>query len=131
MFLMWNRGKRSVALNLKHDEGREIARNLVRGADVLVENYRPGAADEIGIGYEAVSRLNPRLIYCSVSGFGPDGPWAQAPATDPVIQAMSGVMSVTGERGGDPILVGVPIADFTAAMLAVQDSPRARVRDPR
>jgi crotonobetainyl-CoA:carnitine CoA-transferase CaiB-like acyl-CoA transferase len=120
MFLMWNRGKRSVAVDLRSPEMLEIVRTLLDGADVVVENYRPGVADEIGIGYEALRARNPRLIYCSVSAFGPTGPFASYPGTDPVIQAMSGVMSLTGERDGGPVLAGVPIADFTGAMLLVQ-----------
>ena len=120
LFLLWNRGKRSLALNLRRSEGLEIAHRLIGGADVLFENFRPGVADEIGIGYDAVSKLNPRLVYCSISGFGQSGPMASAPATDPIIQAMSGVMSVTGEAGREQVLVGVPIADFTGALLAVQ-----------
>ena len=120
LFLLWNRGKRSLALNLRTDEGLDIARRVIARADILLENFRPGVADEIGIGYEAVSEINPRLVYCSISGFGQDGPMATAPATDPIIQAMSGVMSVTGEAGRERVLVGVPIADFTGALLAVQ-----------
>jgi len=120
LFLMWNRGKRSVALDLRDGRALEAVRRLIADADVLVENYRPGVAESIGIGYDAMSALNRRLIYCSVSAFGPDGPYAEFPGTDPVVQAMSGVMSVTGECGGGPILTGVPIADFTGAMVAVQ-----------
>jgi formyl-CoA transferase/CoA:oxalate CoA-transferase len=120
MFLMWNRGKRSIALNLRTDAGMDVVKRLVARADVVVENYRTGVADEIGIGYEALSDINPRLLYCSVTAFGSEGPMATLPGTDPVVQAMSGVMSVTGERDGNPVLVGVPIADFTGAMLLVQ-----------
>jgi crotonobetainyl-CoA:carnitine CoA-transferase CaiB-like acyl-CoA transferase len=120
IFLQWNRGKRSVALDLRKPEAIEVIRRLVVDCDVLVENYRPGVASEIGIGYEAMSALNPRLIYTSVSAFGPTGPMAPYPGTDPVVQAVSGVMSVTGEPDGGPLLVGVPIADFTGAMLCAQ-----------
>ncbi len=120
LFLLWNRGKRSVALDLRTGEGLDIARRLIADADVMFENFRPGVADAIGSGYDAVSEINPRLIYCSISGFGQEGPMATAPATDPIIQAMSGVMSVTGEAGRERVLVGVPIADFTGALLAVQ-----------
>ena len=120
VFLMWNRGKRSVALDLRAPEGLEVVRRMAARADVLVENYRPGVADEIGIGWEALSAINPRLIHVSVSAFGPRGPLAPYPGTDPVIQAWSGVMSVTGEPDGGPLLVGVPIADYTGSMLAVQ-----------
>jgi crotonobetainyl-CoA:carnitine CoA-transferase CaiB-like acyl-CoA transferase len=120
VFLMWNRGKRSIAVDLRRPEGLDLVRRLAAEADVVVENYRPGVADEIGIGYEALRSINPRLVYVSVSAFGPRGPLAPFPGTDPVIQAWSGVMSVTGEPDGGPLLVGVPIADYTGAMLAVQ-----------
>ena len=120
IFLQWNRSKRSLAIDLRQPEALEIVLRLVDDADVVVENYRPGVADEIGIGYEALIRRNPRLVYCSLSAFGQDGPYAGAPGTDPVIQAMSGIMSLTGETDGDPLLVGVPVADFTGAMMVIQ-----------
>jgi formyl-CoA transferase/CoA:oxalate CoA-transferase len=118
-YLMWNRGKRSLALNMRDPQALSIIRRLVKDADVVVENFKPGVADKIGIGYDNLSEINPRLIYVSISAFG-NGSLAQYPGTDPVVQAMSGVMSVTGERGGAPVLVGVPIADFTAAMAGAQ-----------
>lgn len=120
LFLMWNRGKRSLAVDLRSDRGRAAVLRLVEGADVVVENYRPGVADAIGIGYDALSTRNPRIIHCSVSAFGATGPLAPYPGTDPVVQAMSGVMSLTGEEDGGPVLVGAPIADFTGALLLVQ-----------
>lgn len=120
VFLMWNRGKRSLAVDMRRPEGLETVQRLIDQADVVVENYRPGVADEIGIGYEAMAARNPRLVYVAVSAFGPTGPLAPYPGTDPVIQAWSGVMSVTGETDGGPLLVGVPVADYTGAMLAVQ-----------
>lgn len=120
LFLVWNRSKRSLALDMRKHEAGEIMRRLVGRADILAENFRPGVAEEIGIGYEAMSKLNPRLVYLSVSAFGQHGPYAQFPGTDPVVQAMSGVMSVTGEPDRDPVLVGIPVADFTSAMVAVQ-----------
>jgi crotonobetainyl-CoA:carnitine CoA-transferase CaiB-like acyl-CoA transferase len=120
VFLMWNRGKRSLALDLRRPEGLAVVHRLVEQADVLVENYRPGVAADIGIGYETLSAINPRLVYVSVSAFGPRGPLAPFPGTDPVIQATSGVMSVTGEPDGGPLLIGVPVADYTGAMLCVQ-----------
>lgn len=118
-FLMWNRGKRSLALDLRRPESREIVRRLATTADVLFENYKPGTAERMGIGYNDLKDLNPGLIYISLSAFG-RGPLEPFPGTDPVVQAMSGVMSVTGEAGGPPILVGVPMADFTAAMTGAQ-----------
>jgi crotonobetainyl-CoA:carnitine CoA-transferase CaiB-like acyl-CoA transferase len=118
-YLMWNRGKRSLALDMRNPESLPIIHRLVKDADVLVENFKPGVADKIGIGYESLSAMNPRLIYVSISAFG-NGSLAEYPGTDPVVQAMSGVMAVTGESDGPPILVGVPIADFTAAMAGAQ-----------
>jgi formyl-CoA transferase/CoA:oxalate CoA-transferase len=118
-YLMWNRGKRSLPLDLRQPEAVEIVRRLAAKADVVVENYRPGVAEDIGLGYERLSALNPRLIYISLSAFG-RGPLAPLPGTDPVVQAVSGVMSVTGEPDGTPVLVGIPIADFTGAMMLTQ-----------
>ena len=120
MFLLWNRGKRSLAVDFRQPAGMEVIRRLVASADVLIENYRPGVAEKIGIGYPAMAEVNPRLIYCSVSAFGPQGVLRDAPGTDPVVQAMSGVMSVTGEPDRAAVLVGVPVADHTGAMQAVQ-----------
>jgi crotonobetainyl-CoA:carnitine CoA-transferase CaiB-like acyl-CoA transferase len=120
LFLNWNRGKRSIALDLRRPEAIEAIERLVPGADVVVENYRPGQADKIGIGYEKLAAINEGIIYCSISAFGPEGPLAPYPGTDPVVQAASGVVSVTGEPDRGPSLVGVPIADFTGAMLCVQ-----------
>jgi formyl-CoA transferase/CoA:oxalate CoA-transferase len=118
-FLMWNRGKRSVALDLRRPEAIEVVQRLAVDADVLVENYKPGVAERIGIGYDALAALNPRLVYVSLSAFG-RGPLEPFPGTDPVVQAVSGVMAVTGEQDGDPVLVGVPIADFTGSMMVGQ-----------
>ena len=118
-YLMWNRGKRSLALDMRSPEAIEAIRRLAADADILVENYRPGVAEEIGIGYDQLAELNPRLIYISLSAFG-RGPLEPFPGTDPVVQAMSGVMSVTGEADGKPLLVGIPIADFTGAMMVTQ-----------
>ena len=120
VFLQWNRSKRSICVDLRRPEGLEIARKIIATADILVENYRPGVTDRIGIGWEACRAINPRLVYCSVNAFGSVGPLADDPGTDPVIQARSGVMSLTGEPDGGPLLVGVPVADFTGAMTLVQ-----------
>ncbi|MFO1188386.1 MAG: CoA transferase [Alphaproteobacteria bacterium] len=119
-YLMWNRGKRSIALDLRKPEAIAIIHRLARDADIVIENYRPGVADKIGIGYEDLSRINPRIVYCSVSGFGQTGPLAGDPATDTVVQGMAGIMTTTGERGGAPVLVGVPVIDYSGASLAVQ-----------
>jgi formyl-CoA transferase/CoA:oxalate CoA-transferase len=131
LFLMWNRGKRSVAVDMRRPEGLDLVRRIAQTADVVVESYRPGVADKIGIGYDALSADNPGLVYCSLSAFGPSGPLAAAPGTDPVVQALSGVMSNTGEVDGDPLMVGVPIADFTGAhslAIAVLLGLQARAR---
>jgi formyl-CoA transferase/CoA:oxalate CoA-transferase len=120
LFLHWNHGKKSVAIDLHSREGVEIALKLAETADVVVENYRPGVAAEIGIGYEDIAAINPRAIYCSVSAYGQEGPWAHRPGTDPIVQAMSGIMYVTGEADGIPVRPGVPLADFVSAMVCVQ-----------
>lgn len=120
MFLIWNRSKRSLALDTRKGGAKEIVARLAAKADILAENFRPGVAEEMGIGYETMAALNPRLVYLSITAFGPNGPLAQYPGTDPVVQAMSGVMSITGEADGEPVLVGLPIADFSSAMVAFQ-----------
>ena len=120
MFLNWNHGKRSIAIDMRTPAGVKVALQLASQADVVVENYRPGVADAIGIGHQAVASLNPRAVYCSLSAYGQDGPWKDRPGTDPVVQAMSGVMFLTGESDGPPMRMGVPIADFTGAMTLFQ-----------
>jgi formyl-CoA transferase/CoA:oxalate CoA-transferase len=120
LFLIWNRGKRSLAIDMRNPAGKRAVRRLAEQADVLIENYRPGVADKIGLGYEVLAEANPGLIYIALSAFGSSGPWAEDPGTDPVVQAMSGVMSVTGEADGGPLLIGVPIADYAGAMTGAQ-----------
>jgi crotonobetainyl-CoA:carnitine CoA-transferase CaiB-like acyl-CoA transferase len=105
-------------LNLKHEQGKEILRQLIRQSDVLVENFRPGTLDGLGFGYEATHTLNPRLVYCSISGFGQTGPYAQRPGYDLIAQAEGGVMSLTGDPDGSPMKVGLSFADITAGMNA-------------
>ena len=118
-FLNMNRNKRSVALNLKSEAGKAVLLRLVKDADILVENYRPGAMKRLGLGYDVLSQVNPRLVYTSISGFGQTGPWADRPGFDLMAQAMSGVMSVTGYPGGKPVKAGVPVADIGCALFAV------------
>ncbi len=118
-FLNMNRNKRSVALNLKSDAGRELLLRMAKDADILIENYRPGAMKRLGLGYEVLKEVNPRLIYTSISGFGQTGPWADRPGFDLMAQAMSGVMSVTGYPGGPPVKAGVPVADIGCALFAI------------
>ena len=120
LFLVWNRGKRSIAIDMRSPQGLEVIHRLVETVDVVFTSYRPGVADDIGIGYEALSAINDQIVYVAVTAFGPDGPLAPYPGTDPVVQAMSGVMSVTGEPDSGPSLVGVPMADFTGAMVGAQ-----------
>ena len=118
-FIAYNHGKRSIAIDLRTPQGVDLVRRLARDADVVIENYRPGVADSIGIGYQALRDVNPRLIYCSISAFGTEGAWARQPATDPVIQAMAGLIWLTGHPG-DPVRVGVPIGDVMGAMMSMQ-----------
>jgi crotonobetainyl-CoA:carnitine CoA-transferase CaiB-like acyl-CoA transferase len=118
-FLALNRNKRSITLDLKTDADREVLYALVRTADVLVENGRPGVAERLGMGYETLRAINPRLVYASISGFGQSGPWAQRPGFDLIAQAMSGVLSATGLPGSEPVKTGVPVGDLGAALFAV------------
>jgi crotonobetainyl-CoA:carnitine CoA-transferase CaiB-like acyl-CoA transferase len=118
-FLNMNRNKRSIALNLKTAAARDVVLRLAKDADILLENYRPGAMRKLGLGYEDVRKVNPRLVYTSISGFGQNGPWADRPGFDLMAQAMSGVMSVTGYPGGPPVKCGVPVADIGCALFAV------------
>ncbi|MDT7570431.1 MAG: CoA:oxalate CoA-transferase [Actinomycetota bacterium] len=117
-FARVNRGKESIALDLKDPADLEVARRLIRRADVLVENYRPGVMDRLGLGWPDAQALNPRLVYCSVSGFGHTGPWRERPAYDAVVQGLSGIMAVTGSADGPPVKPGVPIADLSAGLYA-------------
>jgi crotonobetainyl-CoA:carnitine CoA-transferase CaiB-like acyl-CoA transferase len=117
-FASLNRNKRSVTLNLKDPADLQLLRTLASEADVLLENNRPGVMDRLGVGYAALSALNPRLVYCSISAYGQSGPRSQEGGFDLTIQAMSGIMSVTGEAGGAPVKCGVPLADFSAGLYA-------------
>ncbi|TKG71150.1 CaiB/BaiF CoA transferase family protein [Prauserella endophytica] len=115
-FLAVNRNKRSIALDLKSDRGREAFYRLVRDADVVVESFRPGVAAKLGVDYPSLKAVNERIVYASISGFGQTGPYAGRPGYDLIAQAMSGVMSVTGDAGGDPVKSGVPVADMSAGL---------------
>ena len=116
-FLSANRNKRSLALDLKRPEGQALFQRLARGADVVVENFRPGVMEALNIGYEAMSAQNPRIIYCAISGYGPDGPFANRPGLDNIIQGFAGLMTGTGFEGGEPTRVGIPIADLLTGLL--------------
>ena len=115
-FMSISRNKRSVTLDLK--KGKEVLQRLIERADVLAENFRPGAMDRLGFGYEQAKAINPRLVYCSISGFGQTGPRAKQPAFDQVLQGLGGIQSLTGPVGGPRSKVGVPIADIGAGMFA-------------
>jgi len=117
-FLNMNRNKRSITINLKSDAGKKILFELVKDADILVENYRPGVMKKLGVSYEVLSEINPRLVYASISGFGQSGPWADRPGFDLMAQAMSGVMAMTGHGDGRPVKAGVPVADIGCALFA-------------
>jgi len=119
-FMCCNRSKRSVAVNLRHPDAQGLVRELAKQADVLVENFRKGALDRFGLGYEALASLNPQLIYCSISGYGRTGPRAKEPGYDFAIQAESGLMAITGEPDGEPMKLGVAITDVVTGMNAVQ-----------
>lgn len=111
-----HRNKRSVTLNLKNPKGRELFLEMVRSADVVVENYRPNVKFKLGIDYESLKKVNPRIILSSVSGFGQDGPYKDRPGLDQIAQGLGGVMSVTGEPGRGPMRAGIPIADLTSGL---------------
>lgn len=115
-FLSLNRGKKSVTLNLATETGVELFLELVKTADILVQNFKPGTMEKMGLSYERVKEKNPRIIYVSGSGFGQDGPYASKPAFDVIIQAMGGIMSITGEEGGPPVRPGVSYGDIAAGL---------------
>jgi crotonobetainyl-CoA:carnitine CoA-transferase CaiB-like acyl-CoA transferase len=117
-FVSVNRSKRSIAVDLKHPQGVALVRALARAADVLIENFTPGTAERLGIGYPQIRALNPRLVYCSITGFGPDGPYRGRPGYDLVVSAIGGLMGITGERDGPPVKVGVAITDVCTGLSA-------------
>jgi crotonobetainyl-CoA:carnitine CoA-transferase CaiB-like acyl-CoA transferase len=119
-FLALNRSKKSVALDLKTAQGADALRRLIASADVLIENFRPGSLAELGFDYAAAAALNPRLIYCSISGYGQTGPASQLPGYDAVLQGEAGIMDMTGFPGGEPTRVGVAITDYLAGLYATQ-----------
>lgn len=113
-FLSFNRNKRSIAIDLKHPRGKEAALRIIDGADVLIENFRPGVMERLGLGYETLAERNPRLVYCASSGWGQTGPYVSRPGQDLLVQAVAGVGYLNGDADGPPQGVGVGIADFTA-----------------
>lgn len=118
LFLLLNRNKKSVALDLRSPAGRDIARDLAAKCDIIIENFRPGVMDRLGLGYAELSRINPRLIQVSVSGFGQESPMSGLPAYDLVIQALTGFMDLSGEPDGPPMMTGEAVADLTAGLFA-------------
>ena len=117
-FFSLNRSKRSIAIDLKKEDGRRIVRDLATKSDVVVENFAPGVGNRLGIDYRTLSALNPQLIYCSISGFGQTGPYRDKKAYDPILQAMSGLMSVTGPKNGEPVKCGTAVTDIVSAIFA-------------
>ncbi|MDX6218770.1 MAG: CoA:oxalate CoA-transferase, partial [Frankiales bacterium] len=117
-FARVNHGKESLAADLRDPEDLALVRRLVAAADVLVENFRPGVMDRLGLSYDECHALNPGLVYCSISGFGHTGPWSLRPAYDAVVQGMSGLMSITGSSDGPPVKPGSPVADLSAGLYA-------------
>jgi crotonobetainyl-CoA:carnitine CoA-transferase CaiB-like acyl-CoA transferase len=117
-FVNFNRNKRGIALDLKQPEGKEILLKMAKGADVFVENFAPGTVEKLGFGYEVLNRLNPRIVYCSISGFGQDGPYKDYPAYDPVVQAMSGIMETTGNPDRPPVRIRPALVDYASAVNA-------------
>ncbi|WP_374626787.1 CaiB/BaiF CoA transferase family protein [Pandoraea sp.] len=127
-FLAQNAGKRSVTVNLKSEAGKAIFHKLAASADVVIENFRPGVMDRLGVGYDDLRDINPRLVYCAISGFGQTGPLKDAPAYDQIVQGMSGVMSVTGDERSVPMRVGYPVADTLGGVTAAFAISAALVR---
>jgi CoA:oxalate CoA-transferase len=127
-FLAQNSGKRSVTIDLSMPDGKRVFRELVKGADVVVENFRPGVMTRLGLGYDDLKAINPSLIYCAISGFGQDGPMRFAPAYDQIVQGLSGLMSVSGDSDSAPLRVGYPIADTVGGLTAAFAITAALVR---
>jgi len=117
-FLSINRNKKSITLNLQSEKGKTILHKMAASCDILIENFRPGTAQRLGADYATLSKINPKLIYCSISGFGQDGPYRRKPSYDIVAQAMGGLMSLTGEKDRPPVKIGVAISDIFAGMFA-------------
>ena len=129
-YMSLNRGKKSITLNLKTEEAVKIVHELVSKCDVVLENFRPGVTKRLNVDYETLKTINPKIIYCSISSFGQTGPYAQWPGYDLIIQGMSGLMGITGEKGGGPMRIGVAIEDINAGLHAVISILSAlRVRD--
>jgi crotonobetainyl-CoA:carnitine CoA-transferase CaiB-like acyl-CoA transferase len=132
-FIGANAGKKSIVLDLKTPQGQEAARRLIATSDIMVENFRPGVVDRLGLGYDSIKQDNPGLIYCSISGYGQSGPMRDYPAIDQIIQSVSGLMGLSGEPDAGPMRVGFPIVDTYSALLAafaMQSAYIQKLRDP-
>jgi crotonobetainyl-CoA:carnitine CoA-transferase CaiB-like acyl-CoA transferase len=130
-YLLFNRNKRGIALDLKTPEAVEVVKRLVKGADVLVENFRTGTMESFGLGYDVLAAISPRLIYCSVSAFGRTGPRKDSPGYEALMQAFSGIMSITGEPGGQPVRAGVSFLDLTTGVLCALGISNAIIQRQR
>lgn len=130
-FLAQNAGKRSVTLDLKRDAGRQLFLRLLATADVVLENFRPGVMDRLGLGHARLQEIKPDLVYCAISGFGQDGPLRDNPAYDQIIQGFAGVMSITGDAASAPLRVGFPLADTLGGITAAFAIAAALVRRER
>jgi CoA:oxalate CoA-transferase len=118
-YISLNRNKKGLTLNLNSEKGKDIFYKLVKNADIVLENYRPGVTKKLGVDYERVKTINPRIIYCSITAYGPEGPYGKRPAYDLIIQALSGSMSMTGQEGTGPLRLGVPMGDLAGSMWAL------------
>lgn len=118
-YLSLNRNKRGIVLDLADERGAEIARELAAISDVVIQNFRPGVMERLGLGFEDLRAVAPGLVYCSISAFGDEGPWARRPANDIIMQSVSGLMGVTGEQGGGPVRIGAPVSDYSTGLFAL------------
>lgn len=118
-FVALNRNKKGIVVDLAKPEGADLARRLAAKSDIVVENFRPGVMQRLGLGFDDLKALRPGLIYCSISAFGATGPWSERPANDIIMQSVSGLMGITGEVGGGPVRIGAPIADFSSGLFAL------------
>jgi crotonobetainyl-CoA:carnitine CoA-transferase CaiB-like acyl-CoA transferase len=118
-YLSLNRNKRGIVLDLSDPRGAEIARELAALSDIVIQNFRPGVMDRLGLGYDDLRASSPGLVYCSISAFGDEGPWSRRPANDIIMQSVSGLMGVTGERDGGPVRIGAPVSDYSTGLFAL------------
>jgi crotonobetainyl-CoA:carnitine CoA-transferase CaiB-like acyl-CoA transferase len=132
-YVSLNRNKQGLVIDMATSAGADLVRKLASKCDIVVENFRPGVTERLGLGFEDLRKLRPHLIYASISAFGQDGPWAKRPANDIILQSVSGLMGITGERGGGPVRIGAPIADFSSGLFLLSGilaAVHARDRHP-